>query len=157
MLDVVAEDHQSGWLWCRSGTGREGRVPQSTLSQGSWPPFDVLSPISWAPDGGGRQAFVALMTRFQNARHGPQAISSFTASNGTFIRSALAPPVQARTSRWRPRRSDEGGFRAAGLSAAQLEVCARNVPAVRLYQGAGFVTRKTLYREAKAEYTEYAI
>jgi mycothiol synthase len=49
------------------------------------------------------------------------------------------------------------GFRAAGLSAAQLEVCARNVAAVRLYQGAGFVTRKTLYREAKAEYTEYAI
>jgi ribosomal protein S18 acetylase RimI-like enzyme len=49
------------------------------------------------------------------------------------------------------------GFRAAGLSAAQLEVCARNVAAVRLYQAAGFVTRKTLYREAKAEYIEYAI
>ena len=49
------------------------------------------------------------------------------------------------------------GFRAAGLSAAQLEVCARNEPAVRLYQSAGFVTRKTLYREARAEYTEYAI
>ena len=49
------------------------------------------------------------------------------------------------------------GFRAAGLSAAQLEVCARNGPAVRLYESAGFVTRKTLYREARAEYTEYAI
>ena len=49
------------------------------------------------------------------------------------------------------------GFRAVGLSAAQLEVCARNEPAVRLYQTAGFVIRKTLYREARAEYTEYAI
>jgi ribosomal protein S18 acetylase RimI-like enzyme len=49
------------------------------------------------------------------------------------------------------------GFRAAGLAAAQLEVCARNGPAVRLYHAAGFVTRKTLYREARAEYTEYAI
>ena len=29
--------------------------------------------------------------------------------------------------------------------------------AVRLYQAAGFVTRKTLYRETRAEYTEYAI
>ena len=49
------------------------------------------------------------------------------------------------------------GFRTVGLSAAQLEVCARNGTAIRLYQGAGFVIRKTLYREAKAEYTEYAI
>jgi ribosomal protein S18 acetylase RimI-like enzyme len=49
------------------------------------------------------------------------------------------------------------GFRADGLAAAQLEVCARNVPAVRLYQSAGFVVRKTLYREARASYTEYAI
>lgn len=49
------------------------------------------------------------------------------------------------------------GFRAVGLSAVQLEVCARNEPAVRLYQTAGFVTRKTLYREARAEFTEYAI
>ena len=49
------------------------------------------------------------------------------------------------------------GFRAAGLAAAQLEVSARNAAAVRLYHGAGFVTRKTLYREARAEYTEYAI
>jgi ribosomal protein S18 acetylase RimI-like enzyme len=49
------------------------------------------------------------------------------------------------------------GFRAVGLTAVQLEVCARNGPAVRLYQSAGFVTRKTLYREARAEYTEYAI
>jgi ribosomal protein S18 acetylase RimI-like enzyme len=49
------------------------------------------------------------------------------------------------------------GFRAADLVAAQLEVCARNGPAVRLYHSAGFVTRKTLYREARAEYTEYAI
>src|SRR5262245_25574437 len=49
------------------------------------------------------------------------------------------------------------GFRAAGLSAAQLEVCARNEAAVQLYQAAGFVIRKTLYRETRAEYTEYAI
>jgi ribosomal protein S18 acetylase RimI-like enzyme len=49
------------------------------------------------------------------------------------------------------------GFRAAGLSYAQLEVCARNGPAVRLYQSVGFVRRKTLYREARTEYTEYAI
>lgn len=49
------------------------------------------------------------------------------------------------------------GFRAAGLSAARLEVCARNAAAVRLYQSAGFATRKTLYREACAEYTEYAL
>lgn len=49
------------------------------------------------------------------------------------------------------------GFREAGLAAAQLEVSARNTRAVRLYQGAGFVVRKTLYREAKAEYSEYAI
>ena len=49
------------------------------------------------------------------------------------------------------------GFRAAGLSAAQLEVSARNTTAVGLYHAAGFATRKTLYREARAEYTEYAI
>jgi mycothiol synthase len=49
------------------------------------------------------------------------------------------------------------GFRAAGLSHVQLEVCARNEPAVRLYQSAGFVIRKTLYREVRAEIVEYAI
>src|SRR5262245_50838233 len=49
------------------------------------------------------------------------------------------------------------GFRAAGLGAAQLEVCAKNAAAVRLYHRAGFVTCKTLYRETRAEYTEYAI
>ena len=49
------------------------------------------------------------------------------------------------------------GFRDAGLSAAQLEVSARNEHALRLYQAAGFVVRKTFYRETQAEYTEYAI
>jgi ribosomal protein S18 acetylase RimI-like enzyme len=49
------------------------------------------------------------------------------------------------------------GFRAAGLDFVQLEVCARNTAAVALYRSAGFGVRKTLYREARAEYTEYAI
>jgi mycothiol synthase len=49
------------------------------------------------------------------------------------------------------------GFRDAGLSMAQLEVSARNAPAVRLYQAAGFVARKSFFRETRAEYTEYAI
>src|SRR5262245_5068918 len=49
------------------------------------------------------------------------------------------------------------GFRDAGLSAVQLEVSARNAPAVRLYRGAGFETIKTLSRETRAEFTEYAI
>lgn len=30
-LTVLAEDIQSGWLWCRSGAGREGWVPVSTI------------------------------------------------------------------------------------------------------------------------------
>ena len=49
------------------------------------------------------------------------------------------------------------GFREAGLSIAQLEVSARNEHALRLYHAAGFVARKTFYRETQAEYTEYAI
>jgi len=49
------------------------------------------------------------------------------------------------------------GFRQAGLSTAQLEVSARNEHALRLYQAAGFLVRKTFYRETRAEYTEYAI
>lgn len=49
------------------------------------------------------------------------------------------------------------GFRDAGLVTAQLEVSARNGPAVRLYQSAGFVVRKSFYRETQAEYTEYSI
>jgi Variant SH3 domain len=32
-LEVVREDRQSGWLWCRSETGREGWVPLSTLRE----------------------------------------------------------------------------------------------------------------------------
>ncbi|MEO3752409.1 SH3 domain-containing protein [Streptomyces sp. B6B3] len=32
VLDVLAEDLASGWLWCRDGAGREGWVPLSTLS-----------------------------------------------------------------------------------------------------------------------------
>lgn len=35
VLDVLAEDLQSGWLWCRNGDGREGWVPLKTLSQES--------------------------------------------------------------------------------------------------------------------------
>jgi ribosomal protein S18 acetylase RimI-like enzyme len=49
------------------------------------------------------------------------------------------------------------GFRAAGVSTAQLEVCARNTHAVRLYYELGFQIRKTLYRETREEYSEYAI
>jgi mycothiol synthase len=49
------------------------------------------------------------------------------------------------------------GFRDAGLATAQLEVSARNEHALRLYRAAGFVVRKTFYRETRAEYTEYAI
>jgi GNAT superfamily N-acetyltransferase len=49
------------------------------------------------------------------------------------------------------------GFRDVGLVAAQLEVSARNGPAVRLYESAGFAVRKTFYRETQAEYTEYSI
>lgn len=30
-LEVIAEDRQSGWLWCRSKDGREGWVPEKTL------------------------------------------------------------------------------------------------------------------------------
>jgi SH3 domain len=31
LLEVLAEDNASGWLWCRSGSGREGWVPINTL------------------------------------------------------------------------------------------------------------------------------
>lgn len=31
VLEVVAEDLTSGWLWCRSHKGREGWVPVKTL------------------------------------------------------------------------------------------------------------------------------
>jgi len=34
-LDVVAEDLASGWVWCRSGDGREGWVPLKTLDVGT--------------------------------------------------------------------------------------------------------------------------
>lgn len=30
-LDILAEDLQSGWLWCRSGDGRQGWVPIKTV------------------------------------------------------------------------------------------------------------------------------
>jgi SH3 domain len=33
ILEVVAEDPDSGWLWCRSGSGREGWVPVKTLEE----------------------------------------------------------------------------------------------------------------------------
>lgn len=35
VLEVVTEDLVSGWLWCRSSSGREGWVPMSTLEQAS--------------------------------------------------------------------------------------------------------------------------
>ena len=31
MLDVVAEDLPSDWLWCRSADGREGWIPAKTV------------------------------------------------------------------------------------------------------------------------------
>ena len=31
VLEVVAEDRTSGWLWCRTPEGREGWVPVKTL------------------------------------------------------------------------------------------------------------------------------
>lgn len=33
ILDVVARDDQSGWLWCRNRTGREGWVPLNTVAE----------------------------------------------------------------------------------------------------------------------------
>jgi SH3 domain len=32
VLDVVGEDLESGWLWCRSADGREGWVPVRTVA-----------------------------------------------------------------------------------------------------------------------------
>lgn len=31
VLEVVGEDLASGWLWCRSGNGREGWIPVRTV------------------------------------------------------------------------------------------------------------------------------
>jgi hypothetical protein len=31
VLEVVARDDESGWLWCRASDGREGWVPSRTL------------------------------------------------------------------------------------------------------------------------------
>ncbi|WP_198939474.1 MULTISPECIES: SH3 domain-containing protein [Pseudofrankia] len=31
-LDVLAEDPESGWLWCRDTSGREGWVPVRTVA-----------------------------------------------------------------------------------------------------------------------------
>lgn len=31
VLEVLAQDLESGWLWCRSRSGREGWVPAKTL------------------------------------------------------------------------------------------------------------------------------
>jgi hypothetical protein len=33
VLDVLAEDLPSAWLWCRSETGREGWVPCNTVTE----------------------------------------------------------------------------------------------------------------------------
>jgi hypothetical protein len=32
-LEVLREDFTSGWLWCRAPNGREGWVPERTLSR----------------------------------------------------------------------------------------------------------------------------
>jgi len=32
VLDVLAEDRESGWVWCRDFDGREGWVPAKTLA-----------------------------------------------------------------------------------------------------------------------------
>ncbi len=32
-LEVLHEDLTSGWLWCRAKDGREGWVPERTLSR----------------------------------------------------------------------------------------------------------------------------
>jgi hypothetical protein len=32
VLDVLAEDPESGWLWCRNTSGREGWVPARTVA-----------------------------------------------------------------------------------------------------------------------------
>jgi hypothetical protein len=33
LLDVLAEDLLSGWLWCRSETGEQGWVPVNTVAE----------------------------------------------------------------------------------------------------------------------------
>jgi Variant SH3 domain len=33
LLDVLVEDRQSGWSWCRSRLGREGWVPTNTVEE----------------------------------------------------------------------------------------------------------------------------
>jgi len=33
VLDVLIEDLQRGWLWCRSGSGREGWVSVKTVEE----------------------------------------------------------------------------------------------------------------------------
>jgi len=35
VLEVRAEDLESGWLWCRSSSDREGWVPAKTLDVSS--------------------------------------------------------------------------------------------------------------------------
>jgi len=30
-LDVLAEDSESGWLWCRDASGRQGWIPQRSV------------------------------------------------------------------------------------------------------------------------------
>jgi hypothetical protein len=34
-LDVLAEDHESGWLWCQAGNGAQGWVPTRTVNPAS--------------------------------------------------------------------------------------------------------------------------
>jgi len=35
VLQVIAEDPSSGWLWCRSASGREGWIPVKTVEEKS--------------------------------------------------------------------------------------------------------------------------
>lgn len=32
-LEVIAEDRESGWLWCLAGSGRQGWVPINTVEE----------------------------------------------------------------------------------------------------------------------------
>lgn len=53
-LEVIHEDTDSGWLWCRSAVGREGWVPIKTvttaddLRSGSWQPPSIPSVRGWS-------------------------------------------------------------------------------------------------------------
>lgn len=49
------------------------------------------------------------------------------------------------------------GFREQDIGSAELEVSATNLAATGLYKSFGFETTKTIYRETREDYREYAI